>query len=136
MTNNDTPAVSAERLAQIRQHDSVWTASQSTLPDPPMRDRHDLLIAYAALLAANAALQARLADVERYHGEAVQREVALREQVARMEADAARLDWLEDRGRCYCVEVQSQPSGDYIYPNGGRSTLRAAIDTARAGGEV
>lgn len=43
--------------------------------------------------------------------------------------DTARLDFLEDDGRCYWVDVQRQPDGKGIFAGQGKG-LRAAIDQA------
>ena len=56
---------------------------------------------------------------------------SLRAQVAELEKEAARLNWMENKNTCYYVNVQSQPHGDEIFSNHGVG-LRAAIDAAIA----
>jgi hypothetical protein len=136
MTNNDTPSVSAEpvfsrgdkELSGVINGVMVWIDYDDV--DRDEADKVAALIASApALLAANAALQARLADVERYHGEAVQREVALREQVARMEAEITTARDLLDRSLEHFDDYWPDPLFDeiaeFVNPT-----------PARAGGEV
>ena len=50
-------------------------------------------------------------------------------------ADAERLDWLEDKTKCYWVAIQRQPDAEHIFSGHGK-LIRAAIDEAiRRGGE-
>ena len=49
-----------------------------------------------------------------------------------LEADAKRLDFLEDVSKIYNIDILSQPSGDTVWSGQG-SGLRAAIDEARKG---
>lgn len=54
---------------------------------------------------------------------------------ASMAEDTARLDWIADNSKCYWVEVQSQPRGEYVYRGGGyglRDALDEVISAARA----
>lgn len=52
-----------------------------------------------------------------------------------MGEDTARLDWMADNSKCYWVEVQSQPRGEYVYRGGGyglRDALDEVMSAARA----
>lgn len=58
----------------------------------------------------------------------------LRDSLAAAEADAGRLDWLEEKP--YWVTVQSQPSGEFIHSGSGhgiRAALQAATQNQKGG---
>ena len=49
---------------------------------------------------------------------------------AELKRDKERLDWLCDPAKVYFVQIQSQPSGDYVFRSG-PTLLRSVIDAAR-----
>ena len=68
-----------------------------------------------------------------YHREQLERELAAAkaELAAAKEAqrDADRYRWLKSGG-CYWVEIQSQPSGDYIFRGQAARSIGGSIDNA------
>lgn len=61
---------------------------------------------------------------------ATEKIAALKAENEALRKDAERLNWLEDRSRCYWVSVQGQPAGNVIRSGQGEG-LREAIDAAK-----
>lgn len=58
------------------------------------------------------------------------------EELMELRKDKERLDWLSNPDKCYFIEIQSQPNGDYIYcSHPFQQDVRQAIDSAMEKGK-
>ena len=85
----------------------------------------------AAILAHVADLEAQRDYFAKLYGETCEKYVSVQTQRDEALKDAGRMDFLEDKDRCYWVDVQRQPDGMMMYAGQGPG-LREAIDAAIA----